>query len=547
MHKTLNVLEFLGAELPVNALAEHSAIVFDDDSEPFLHHSATTEEVKELCNDIKVLGIRELKILLKWHKALKAYKRELEQGVAPRGDRLEIDNKPSLEDISDSEKLEKQIEELRRREESRMKRLKRKKKQLRIKSANISAMGGIEQDADFDSNLFSFAMIHTLKDLDQVQEANSSATIVPHDEDSESGSQDADEESISNDERYDMLEEELQGMYESYKERRQIVDRKRRQKAKELGLPVSDEENSVELNDEPEAEAEGEEAVVMPQLTSALQVDFEDPLEVAKQKWFERDLLRDLEQSGDLKAPDPAPTVSTSLDSDDEEQELPASSATIGKRRKRKKDDGEEKEAFNFEEVPAEDFGTWSDDSDAVAEGLALGTAMLRKKRREQIINDAYNRYAFHDNPADLPDWFVEDEEAHCRPQLPVTKAEVDEQKLRLQELNAKPIKKILEAKGRKKMRAMKKWEILKNQAKSITDNPDMAMKEKMKKIEKLYARNKKKKVDKTYVVSQKRGGVHASSGAKKRGSFLVRVDPRMKKDKRGMKAAERRKKRVKH
>ena len=33
---------------------------------------------------------------------------------------------------------------------------------------------------------------------------------------------------------------------------------------------------------------------------------------------------------------------------------------------------------------------------------------MLRRKQREEIIEDAYNRYAFEDDPRDLPDWFVD-------------------------------------------------------------------------------------------------------------------------------------------
>ena len=58
-------------------------------------------------------------------------------------------------------------------------------------------------------------------------------------------------------------------------------------------------------------------------------------------------------------------------------------------------------------------------------------------------------RYAFHDEH--LPDWFSKDEKKHQTRHLPVTKAEIQEYKEKLKAVNARPIKKIAEAKGRKK------------------------------------------------------------------------------------------------
>jgi len=167
-------------------------------------------------------------------------------------------------------------------------------------------------------------------------------------------------------------------------------------------------------------------------------------------------------------------------------------------------------------------------------EGLALGALLKKsKKSREDLIESGYNRWTNNDD--NLPDWFVQDEAKHCQKQLPVTKEMVKEFKARLKEIDARPIKKIAEAKARKKRRTLKRLEKIKKKVQGVVDTPDALDGEKTQQLKKLYQKAKQgsghsKEVQ--YVVAKKGMGRRVSRPAGVSGHFKV-VDPRMKKDSR--------------
>lgn len=128
-------------------------------------------------------------------------------------------------------------------------------------------------------------------------------------------------------------------------------------------------------------------------------------------------------------------------------------------KRKRKEDEDEVTNFFDnrdIEVVPQENLDDESMDSDDMAETRALATLMLRKKNRNEIMNSTYNRYANHDDPSVLPDWFLDDERRHYRPNLHITKEMVQAEKAILKAYNERPSKKVMEAKARKKKRLAK-------------------------------------------------------------------------------------------
>lgn len=209
----------------------------------------------------------------------------------------------------------------------------------------------------------------------------------------------------------------------------------------------------------------------------------------------------------------------------------------------------ERQQSESFEVVPMEasdDELVLSSDDDAIAERLALGRKMLHKKSRDALLNDSYNRYALDPlELAGLPEWFVRDEGQHHAPILPVTKQEVDAFKEQLRAINARPLRKIAEAKARKQVKTQKRWEKIKAQAELIANQEGGNGDDKLRQIEKLFRKKalKKEKRDRVYVVTLKNGKTVTPKSSSGRKGKIMKVDARMKKDKQGEKRAEKRNK----
>ncbi|GKV21140.1 hypothetical protein SLEP1_g31148 [Rubroshorea leprosula] len=162
------------------------------------------------------------------------------------------------------------------------------------------------------------------------------------------------------------------------------------------------------------------------------------------------------------------------------------------------------------------------EDSDTKAEILACAKKMLRKKQREQILDDAYNKYMFDDEG--LPIWFLEEERRHRQPIKPVTKEDIAAMPEKFKEINVRPAKKVADAKAQKKRATTRKLEKVRKKANSISDQADISDRSKRKLIEELYEKATPKRPKKEFVVVKK--GVRVKAGKGK-----VLVDRRMKKD----------------
>lgn len=175
------------------------------------------------------------------------------------------------------------------------------------------------------------------------------------------------------------------------------------------------------------------------------------------------------------------------------------------------------------------------------AEAVTLATQLVnREKTRTALINDGFNRYSLNSKD-DLPSWFLDDESKHYKANIPVTKEAVAALRAKMRALDARPIKKVAEAKARKKMKAAQKLEKAMKKAEGVAETSDMTEREKAKQIEKLMAKgmSTKKKQKEVKVVVAK--GAHRGLKGRPKGvkGRYVMVDSRMKKEVRAQKRRE--------
>lgn len=154
-----------------------------------------------------------------------------------------------------------------------------------------------------------------------------------------------------------------------------------------------------------------------------------------------------------------------------------------------------------------------------------------REKTKTQLINDGFHRYSLNDKE-DLPAWFLDDESKHYKIYLPVTKEAVQALHARQRALDARPIKKVAEAKARKKFKAAKRIEKAMAKAEGINSTSDISERDKAQQIQKLMgkAAAQKPKKDTKLVVAK---GAHKGIKGRPRGvkGRYVMVDSRMRKE----------------
>jgi AdoMet-dependent rRNA methyltransferase SPB1 len=174
------------------------------------------------------------------------------------------------------------------------------------------------------------------------------------------------------------------------------------------------------------------------------------------------------------------------------------------------------------------------------AEAVTMATALVNRQiTASKLMDQGFNRLSTF-NKDNLPPWFLDDESKHYKPNIPVTKEAIQSLRERQRALDARPIKKVAEAKARKKFKAAQRLEKARKKADGVMDAEDLGEGEKARQVGKLVGRargngGKDKKPDKKVVVA--RGTNKGIQGRPKgvKGRYKI-VDARMRKETRALK-----------
>ncbi|EEY18097.1 AdoMet-dependent rRNA methyltransferase SPB1 [Verticillium alfalfae VaMs.102] len=424
----------------------------------------TTDEIRLCCEDLKVLGRRDFKILLKWRLKV----REIFGLSTKKDDEPVPEEVAEVEDMDEELKIQEELQAMRDRESTKKKRERRReneKKQKEIVRMQMNMMApmdiGMEQDGPMGAD-----SMFRLKIVDKAGAANKIAQgrmAIPREaEQKDSGIGSSGETDDETDEEEDRLEEELDGMYQQYKEKKAEADAKYRAKRRGARSTMTSLRASPATT---RRETEGR----------------------------------------------PAPAG-------DDEADWSAD---------QKKADG----TLDIDIITAEAM--------TLAHQLATG-----QKTSHDLVDDGFNRHAFRDRDG-LPEWFMDDEGRHDKPHKPITKAAADAIKEKMRAYNARPIKKVAEAKARKKFKAAQRYEKLKKKTDSLVNEEGLTEKEKASTIAKMIAKagQVKRRPQPTLVIAKglNRGVKGRPKGVK--GRYTI-VDARMKKDLRAQKRLSKKKKR---
>lgn len=176
---------------------------------------------------------------------------------------------------------------------------------------------------------------------------------------------------------------------------------------------------------------------------------------------------------------------------------------------------------------------------EAMSMAYRLKNGMTTKSK---MIDDGFNKQSFNEKTG-LPDWFADDENKHYKVHVPITKEAVEALKARQRAVDARPIKKIAEAKAKKKHKEVKAIERAQAKAETVMENQELTEKEKAMGVQKLINKgkstaNKKREVKLVVAKGTNKGVKGRPKGVS--GRYRM-VDRRFKSDIRGMRNAKRR------
>ncbi|KAI5289330.1 AdoMet-dependent rRNA methyltransferase spb1 [Ascosphaera aggregata] len=578
-YKELPVSEFINTTDPIAILGSYNKLSFSQSPNGDLALATlerlpeTTEEIKLCCEDLKVLGKKEFRTLLRWRLKVREIFGLSQKRTAQPTDSEEVaDIQPMDEELAIQEELQRQrdMQKAKKKKERRKENERKQKDLMRMQMHMTTPMDiGLEQVGPFGENsVFNLKTAQKAGDIKKISGAQMAA-------ESSSGEDSSDESDYDSEEEELRLERELDTMYERYQADREERDAKAR--VKRVRKDMEDDAFEGFSDNDDTSASNGEES----QGAFALRTPSKDgALSNKAALFFDQDIFNELGDLGIEEEEEKSAIKLKPTDKKEEAKDVHQESRAIEfERSDSESGDGESerdndvgygdvltsapattnssragKKGPSFEVTEGASDGELEDpkkkngqlDIEIItAEAMALAQSMATgEKKPHDVVDDAFNKYSFRDVD-NLPEWFLDDEGKHSKPQKPISAAAAAAIREKLRAINARPIKKILEAKGRKKMKAAQRLEKLKKKSALLADDESISEKDKAQTIARMMSRAMKKKPKQNVRLVVAKGANRGISGRPKgvKGKYKI-VDARLKKDIRAQKRAAKKHKR---
>jgi AdoMet-dependent rRNA methyltransferase SPB1 len=568
--KELPASEFIQSTDPIDILGTYNKLSLEQQPNGDIalatldRLSETTQEIRDCCADLKVLGRKDFKLLLRWRLKVREIFGFASKKKSEEDKKVEEEGNVDIESMDEEMKIQEDLQRMKDGESKQKKKERRKENEKKRKDIVRMQLNmttpmeiGLEQSGPLgEDGMFALKTVDKAGAINQVVRGKMH-TIIEHKPQPDF---EVDEVSDS-DSDGDALERQLDSMYEQYQDKKSSESAKfrakRARKQYEDGEWYGFSDHSHSSGDEEvlpddDSDDSSDDEAGPQTLVTDLEQDTEGKLTRRAEMFFEQDIFKGIDGLEGLEDEDsgieiedesdqPAPKksiakntyedaiVDVEMDSDSESD---ASFEVV-------KHNTENDDEDNWEDGPqSEHVKDGRPDIDIItAEAMTLAHQLATGQvTKENLMDNGFNKYSLRDTDG-LPEWFLDDETKHSKTQRPITKAAALAIKEKLRAYNARPIKKVREAKARKKFKAAQKLEKLKKKSAMLVEDEGMSEGDKARTIAKMMARAAKKKPKRSVKVVVARGGNRGISGRPKgtKGKYKM-VDKRMKTDVRAQK-----------
>lgn len=515
LYHELPVLDFIKDEEPIDTLATLNKLTLaDKDNHEWKivkKLKSYTPELVECFNDLKVLGKKEFKHILKFRKQA----RELLGIDAPEETKPDIE----VEELTEDQKIDKELMAMTEKQRQKAKRIKKNANELKQKEIQRMQMNmltdmnvGIDAAKIGSESLFNLSTAEKTGELDKLAKGKRQMVFSNEDIIKDNDiyvDEDAPQET---DDEQDALEAQLDDMYSAYQNRKAERDANYRAKQRRgddddvpwEGLQSDKEESDVEMadnDDDHSSDSDDDEHIS----TLIAEQKAKNGLSRQASLFFASDPIFNAFDDEELLAEMGNEESKRSASSTKPQEPAVSETKDTADSSDSEDDQGFEIVKSNNDDEDEIDISSSSDEESgskknhlrdidlATVEAMTMAHQLaLGQKSKNDLVNEGINKYSFRDHEG-LPDWFVDEEKKHSKITKSITKEAAAAIKEKQRQLNARPIKKVLEAQGRKKMRALKRLEKMKKKSDLINEDSAKSEADKADEIQKLMRKMTKK------------------------------------------------------